>query len=208
MTGTLDGGTCRIRGQFHRGTSLKDSRPPHTQATPGSDDWQVKGWHVAPLHRPAVHRGVVLARDAVRHAAAPAVPPLARLIPAAACQRRPPWPMIGLHDGAASSLEGWLDRQGSRSHDPVFAAAPRRPGDQVVNRRAFVAALTTLVPVPRAAQAQQRAMPAIGYLSTRSPGDSAHIVGAYRKGLNEAGYIEGQNVTIEFRFAEGHHDRL
>ena len=48
----------------------------------------------------------------------------------------------------------------------------------------------------------------IGYLSTRSLGDSAHIVAAFRKGLHEVGYTEGRNVAIEFRFAEGHHDRL
>ena len=51
-------------------------------------------------------------------------------------------------------------------------------------------------------------MPVIGYLSTRSLDNSAHIVAAFRKGLQEAGYAEGRNVTIEFRFAEGHHDRL
>ena len=61
---------------------------------------------------------------------------------------------------------------------------------------------------PFTARAQQSAMPVIGYLSTRSLDDSAHIVAAFRKGLQEAGYAEGRNVTIEFRFAEGHHDRL
>jgi putative ABC transport system substrate-binding protein len=51
-------------------------------------------------------------------------------------------------------------------------------------------------------------MPVIGYLSTRSLEDSADIVAAFRKGLNEVGYNEGQNVMIEWRFAEGHYDRL
>jgi putative ABC transport system substrate-binding protein len=59
-----------------------------------------------------------------------------------------------------------------------------------------------------AAAAQQKSMPVIGYLSQRSPVDSASIVAAFRQGLKEAGYVEGQNVAIEFRFAEGQIDRL
>ena len=48
----------------------------------------------------------------------------------------------------------------------------------------------------------------IGYLSSRSPGDSAHIIAAFRQGLQDAGFVEGQSVTIESRFAEGRYDRL
>ena len=61
---------------------------------------------------------------------------------------------------------------------------------------------------PLAARAQQPAMPVIGYLSSRSPGDSTHIIAAFRKGLIEAGFIEGRNVAIESRFAESRFDRL
>ena len=51
-------------------------------------------------------------------------------------------------------------------------------------------------------------MPAIGYLSARSPTDTAHLVAAFRRGLGENGFVEGQNVTIEYRWALGQYDRL
>jgi putative ABC transport system substrate-binding protein len=61
---------------------------------------------------------------------------------------------------------------------------------------------------PLAARAQQPAMPVIGYLGTRAPGDDPHLLAAFRLGLKEAGYVEGQNVAIEYRFAENQYDRL
>src|SRR3954465_5229489 len=61
---------------------------------------------------------------------------------------------------------------------------------------------------PFAARAQHKAVPVIGYLSTTSPGPQAPYVAAFREGLSGTGYVEGQNVAIEFRWAESHYDRL
>ena len=77
-----------------------------------------------------------------------------------------------------------------------------------MKRRDLVLLLGGAMAMPQALRAQQKAMPVIGYLSQRSPTDSASIVAAFRKGLEEKGWVEGQNVAIESRFAEGQIDRL
>jgi len=76
-----------------------------------------------------------------------------------------------------------------------------------MRRRELLLLLGSIV-IATPLRAQQKAMPVIGFLSSRSPGESASNVAAFRQGLSEAGYVEGQNVAIEYRWAEGRYDRL
>src|SRR5215467_13150280 len=77
-----------------------------------------------------------------------------------------------------------------------------------LRRREFIAALGGAAAWPLTARGQQRAMPVVGWLSTRNSETDAYVLPAFRRGLNRQGYIEGRNVTIEYRWSDTQDDRL
>src|SRR5262245_66112239 len=79
-----------------------------------------------------------------------------------------------------------------------------------MRRRDFIKVIagSAAAALPLAAHAQQPVMPVIGFLSARSPDDTGPVLQAFLKGLGEAGFFDGQNVTIEYRWARGDYSRL
>ncbi len=77
-----------------------------------------------------------------------------------------------------------------------------------MKRREFIALVGGAAAWPIAVRAQQSAMPVIGLLTSRAPGDAPHCMAAFRQGLKSTGFVEGQNVSIEYRFGEDRNERL
>ena len=77
-----------------------------------------------------------------------------------------------------------------------------------IGRRKFLATLGGAAAWPLVASAQDRTVPLIGFLNSASPSPFARLVDAFRQGLREGGYVEGRNVRIEYRWAEGQFARL
>jgi putative ABC transport system substrate-binding protein len=77
-----------------------------------------------------------------------------------------------------------------------------------MKRRELMLVLGGAMAAAPALRAQQKAMPVVGYLGITSPGPNVQSLAAFRQGLSETGYVEGQNLAVEFRWAEGHYDRL
>jgi ABC-type uncharacterized transport system substrate-binding protein len=77
-----------------------------------------------------------------------------------------------------------------------------------MKRRTFIMLLGGVAAWPIAARAQQPAMPVVGFLSSRSPAESTAVIAAFRQALHETGFVEGQNLAIAFRWAEGRYERL
>jgi putative ABC transport system substrate-binding protein len=78
----------------------------------------------------------------------------------------------------------------------------------MMKRREFIAGLAAAVACPFGARAQQTAMPVIGFLHTYSVSPFIDLVGAFRQGLGEAGFVEGRTVAVEYHWAQGDFDRL
>src|SRR6516165_5943276 len=99
--------------------------------------------------------------------------------------------------------------QGTRAHGSRCPAEPRRQGDRMIRRREFIAGLGSAAAWPVVARSQQPTMPVVGFIQAGSrDATPAYYLTAFRAGLGEIGVVEGQNVTVEYHWIEGHYNDL
>src|SRR5262249_49083059 len=99
--------------------------------------------------------------------------------------------------------------QSARPRSAFTSPATRRRGDRVRTRRDFIMLVSGAAAAwPLAARAQPSAMPVIGFLSSLAPTDLGLVIPGFHQGLNAVGFVEGRNVAIEYRWAQGDYQRL